>query len=124
MRRRYRLRSRERFQEVRRKGRSSKDRLVILVYLRNNLPYSRFGFTASRRVGNAVRRNRARRLLRESVRLQSVEPGWDIVFIARPAIVNKSFHQVDAACRRLLKKTQLLLTTLPVSSPSEVDETL
>jgi len=115
VRRRYRLRSRERFQEVRRKGRSAKHPLAILVYLRNDLPHSRFGFTASRRVGNAVQRNRARRLLRESVRLQleTIEPGWDLVFIARPAIVNKSFRQVDEACKRLLKKARLSPTTPP-----------
>jgi ribonuclease P protein component len=89
--------------------------LAILVYLRNDLPHSRFGFTASRRVGNAVQRNRARRLLRESVRLQleTIEPGWDLVFIARPAIVNKSFRQVDEACKRLLKKARLSPTTPP-----------
>ncbi len=126
MRRRYRLRSRERFQEVRRKGRSSKDRLVVLVCLRNDLHYNRFGFTASRRVGNAVRRNRARRLLRESIRLRfaTIEPGWDIIFIARPAILNKSFHQVDEACGRLLKKAHLLLpTSSPVSPPPQMDKT-
>jgi len=110
LRRRYRLRSRERFQEVRRQGESRKDRLVVLVYLPNDLPYSRFGFTASRRVGNAVRRNRARRLLRESIRLRlpAIKPGWDVILIARPPIVHASFHQVDAACERLLRKAQLL----------------
>jgi len=112
VRRRYRLRSRERFQEVRRQGRSRKDRLTILVYLPNDLPYSRFGFTASRRVGNAVKRNRARRLLREAVRLRwpDIAPGWGVVFIARPAIVNATFKQVDAACGKLMKRAGLLVS--------------
>ncbi len=99
---------------------------MVLVCLRNDLHHNRFGFTASRRVGNAVRRNRARRLLRESIRLRfaTIEPGWDIIFIARPAILNKSFHQVDEACGRLLKKAHLLLpTSLPVSQPSQMDKT-
>jgi ribonuclease P protein component len=120
--RRYRLRSRERFQQVRRTGKSRKDQLAILVFLRNDLPYSRFGFTASRRVGNAVQRNRAKRLLRESVRLRfgSIKPGWDMVFIARPAIVNQPFQKVDAACERLLKKAHML--TPPVAASPEMDE--
>ena len=124
VRRRYRLRSRERFQEVRRKGRSVKDPLVILVYLRNDLPYSRFGFTASRRVGNAVQRNRARRLLRESIRLQldHIEAGWDLVLIARPAILKQSFQQVDVSCKRLLAKAHLLTSSVAV--PPEKDEIL
>lgn len=110
MHRRYRLRSRERFREVRQQGKSRKDRLAILVFLPNELPYSRFGFTASRRVGNAVQRNRARRLLRESIRLRldRIAPGWDMVFIARPPIVKATFHEVDASCERLLRQAHLL----------------
>ncbi len=122
MQRRYRLRSRERFQEVRRTGKSRKDHLAILVFLRNDLPYSRFGFTASRRVGNAVQRNRAKRLLRESVRLRfkTINPGWDMVFIARPVIVNQPFQRVDAACERLLKKAHMLRP--PIAASPETDE--
>ncbi len=124
MRRRYRLRSRERFAQVRRQGQSYKDRLTILVCLRNDLPYSRVGFTASRRVGNAVKRNRARRLLRESVRLRfpGIDPGWDMVFIARPHIVFARFQQVDAACGRLLEKAALLTATKDADPTHEATE--
>ncbi len=110
MRRRYRLRSKDRFQQVRRQGRSYKHRLVILVTLPNDLPYSRFGFTASRRIGNAVKRNRARRLMREAVRLRlgDIKPGWDAVFIARKPIVDATFHEVQAACEALLAQADLL----------------
>ena len=110
MRRRYRLRSKDRFQQVRRQGRSYKHRLVILVALPNDLAHSRFGFTASKRIGNAVKRNRARRLMREAVRLRldEIEPGWDLVFIARRPIVNASFHEVRAACDQLLAQANLL----------------
>ncbi|NOZ71479.1 MAG: ribonuclease P protein component [Chloroflexi bacterium] len=110
MQRRYRLRSRERFREIRRRGRSVKHPLAILLFLPNDLGYSRFGFTASRRIGNAVRRNRARRLLREAIRLrlQDIAPGWDLIFIARRPIVHASFQSVDSACERLLRDAHLL----------------
>ena len=116
MRRRYRLRSKDRFQQVRRQGRSYKHPLLILVALPNDLPYSRFGFTASKRVGNAVKRNRARRLMREAIRLRlpAIRPGWDVVCIARKPIVRASFHEVQAACDQLLARAKLLL-------PPEID---
>ncbi len=107
---RYRLKKNERFQEVRRHGRSVSDRSLVLCVLPNGLPYSRFGFSVSNRIGNAVRRNRIKRRLREATRLrmETIEPGWDIVFIARKAIAESSYQQIDAACARLLRRAHLL----------------
>lgn len=96
--------------QVRRQGQSREERFVVLIYLPNDLSYSRFGFAASRRVGKAVRRNRARRLLRESVRLQlaAIAPGWDMIFVARVATATATFQQVDTDCRKALRRAGLL----------------
>jgi ribonuclease P protein component len=53
------------------------------------------GFTASRRVGKAVARNRARRRLRAAARALlpgAARPGYDYVIVARPAILTCSFE--------------------------------
>ena len=55
------------------------------------------GFTASRRLGNAVARNRARRRLRAAVRALlpgAARPGYDYVLVARPAILTCPFNVV------------------------------
>jgi ribonuclease P protein component len=55
------------------------------------------GFTASRRIGNAVARNRARRRLRAAVRAilpGAAKPGYDYVLVARPAILTCPFNVV------------------------------
>ena len=55
------------------------------------------GFTASRRIGNAVARNRARRRLRAAVRALlpgPAEPGYDYVLVSRPAILTCPFDVV------------------------------
>ncbi|NOZ30276.1 MAG: ribonuclease P protein component [Chloroflexi bacterium] len=121
MKRRYRLNDRERFWQVRREGRSWSHPLVVLRALPNDLPYSRFGFAVSRRVGSAVRRNRVKRRLREAVRLMQsqIRPGWDVVFIARPPIAQADYSDVAAACARLLRRAQLLTTDHHSSPPTE-----
>jgi len=81
-----------------------------LCVLPNELPYSRFGFSVSSRIGNAVERNRIKRRLREAMRLRmdTLQPGWDIVFIAKYPIRSADFHEMDAACARLIRRAHLL----------------
>lgn len=71
---------------------------------------SRVGIAAGRSVGNAVRRNRAKRLLRAAIHpyLHSLAPGRDIVLIARRPLAGASFQQTQAALLTLLRRAQLL----------------
>jgi ribonuclease P protein component len=55
-----------------------------------------------------VQRNRLKRLLREIMRLQSLRPGWDIVFMARSVAVDTDYHQLARAVIKLLARAQLL----------------
>ncbi len=110
MERRYRLRDNEQFQRVRKEGRSWSHPLLVLCVLPNDLDHSRFGFSVSKRVGKAVVRNRAKRLLREAARLRHeiIAPGQDLVFIARSPIRNANLLEVDQAVGELLQQSGLL----------------
>lgn len=103
------------FARLRECGRTQRHPLIILSYAENNLEHNRYGFIAGRRLGKAVKRNRARRLMREAVRCchPNLHPGYDIVLIARTAIVGQPFEAVDAAVTNLLARAQLF-TTAPV----------
>jgi ribonuclease P protein component len=104
MERRYRLAASADFQRTRQQGKCWSHRLVILCALRNNLDHSRFGFAASRRIGKATVRNRARRRMREVVRLEraSIVQGFDMVIIARPPIVQATYAEIALAVCGLL----------------------
>jgi len=91
-------------------GRSWTNRLLVLIVSANDLNQVRVGVTASRRVGGAVVRVRARRLVREAVRpwLRSMRGGWDVVFVARKPLANASYQDVAQAVAQLLGRAGLL----------------
>jgi len=93
---------------VYRQGKVWANSLLVMKAMPNSLSLSRYGFSVTKKVGKAVQRNHLRRLLREIMRLQSLRPGWDIVFIARSAAVNTDYHQLEMAVARLLARAQLL----------------
>lgn len=67
------------------KGKSRVHRLLVTYVLRNRLGVNRVGFTATKKIGKACRRNRARRVIREAYRIlePQLRQGYDIVFVAR-----------------------------------------
>jgi len=89
-------------------GRSWVSSLVVMKALPNGLTLSRYGFSVSQRIGKAVTRNRVKRLFRQILRLKSLEPGWDIVFIARPLAANANYAGLEKSIDDLLSRAQLL----------------
>ena len=107
MKRAYRLRRPDQFQRVRRTGRSWSMPLLTLNAAASRRRVSRCGFVVGKRVGKAVDRNRARRRVREAVRLVygHILPGWDLVFVLRsPDLATIEFGQVQALVEQLLRR--------------------
>jgi ribonuclease P protein component len=99
------------FQRVRRLGKSYAHPLIVLIALPNELgDQSRVGVAAGRSVGNAVRRNRAKRLLRAAIQpyLPSLIGGWDLVLIARRPLAEVKYQEAHDALTSLLRRTGLL----------------
>jgi len=90
-------------------GRSWAHPLLVLVARPNGLDFTRVGVIASRSVGKAVARNRAKRLLREAARrlYPRFGAGWDVILIARAGILKVKEPQVEEALASLLKRSGL-----------------
>lgn len=107
----HRLRKTSQFQAVYRKGKSAGTREISVIYLSSSA--LRVGFSVSKKVGNAVTRNKIKRRLRAAFRaeLPSLKKGLYIV-AARPAAVQADFQTLKRSLRYLLKKQQLYQATL------------
>lgn len=84
--------------------------LLAARVLRTDLGTTRFGLATGRALGSAVVRNRVRRRLREVIRSMqpSLRPGWDVLVIARPAIVGADLGAIGTALGRLLGRAGVL----------------
>ena len=108
-----RLRSREEFIAVQQHGRRVGSRYATVLARPNSLGRDRLGLVASRRLGDAVVRNRAKRRLREVFRRQQPESGaalnrsgWDVVIIARAEVATVPFLDLQTDLSAALQRLQ------------------
>lgn len=104
------LAKRAQYASIYQQGSTYLDNLIVMKVLPNGLNLSRSGFSVTKRLGKAVKRNRLRRLLREIVRLQLIRPGWDIILIVRPRAATANYHQLERAVSELFARARLLQT--------------
>mgnify|MGYP003222736096 CR=1 FL=1 len=93
------LRKNSDFSAIYKRGKSVGDRYVVLFYRPNGLSYNRTGFLASKKVGNSVKRNRAKRLMK------SLPSGYDFIIIARNTICGKKCAEVERSLISAFKRT-------------------
>lgn len=84
-------------------GRGRRVRLahVLVLYTPGRAPQSRFGLVVSRKVGNAVRRNRVKRWLREAIRRNrsALAGRWDLAIVAHPTAVHAGLVALESELR-------------------------
>jgi ribonuclease P protein component len=98
----------EQFALVYNEGSTLVDRLLVLKARPNQLEFSRYGISVSKRVGKATVRNRVKRVLREILRLSPMVPGWDIILIGRTPSAVGNYHEIDTAVKSLLSRARII----------------
>ncbi len=100
------IKSNKDFMKVYKKGRFSANSLITVYFLPNRSPYNRIGITTSKKIGNAVQRNRARRIIRAAYRnTEKLFPiGFDIIFVARTDILNAKSTNIETFIKKRVLK--------------------
>ena len=97
------------FKIIYKQGFSVINKDLVLYYKRNKTNDIRIGITVSSRIGNAVTRNRIKRIIREVFRkrILDIKSGYDIVLITRKPIKEKSFHEIEKTFIDVLRRAGL-----------------
>ena len=99
-----RIRRRVEYQAVYDRGVKVHSRYLTLFTLRNSLSVGRLGIAATRKLGGAVQRNRAKRLIREVFRQNKLAPGFDVVVIPKRELLDASLSALETEFRNTLER--------------------
>ena len=106
------LKKNKEFKRVYNNGKSHATRNLVIYYLKSeDLENNRYGLSVSKRIGNAVVRNKLKRRLREIIRDFEKEKdfkGYDIIFIARKPVVKLDYQFLKKDVKKLYKKMNII----------------
>lgn len=105
-----RLRKNHEFRYVYNAGKVYANNLVVMYIVLNKTSCNKTGFSVSKKVGKSVIRNKVRRRMKESYRLNSgrIKKGYNIVFISRVKANSASYAEIEKAMLSLFRRARIL----------------
>lgn len=106
----YRLRSNMEFKKVYSGGKNYWNRNLVLYVKKNDIGNTRVGYSITKKIGNAVVRNKIRRRMKEIYRLNfsNIKNNYDLIFIPKKNTVDISYKELESAMLHILKLANML----------------
>ncbi|MFS1510943.1 ribonuclease P protein component [Chengkuizengella sp. SCS-71B] len=106
----FRLKKKEDFNFIYRYGKSTANHQFVVYYKQNSIHHFRLGISVSKKIGNAVVRNRMRRMIKEIVRhhADKVDSRHDFIIIVRKPAIHMDYYQMEKSILHVLRKSSLL----------------
>ncbi|MFD2616581.1 ribonuclease P protein component [Terrilactibacillus laevilacticus] len=99
------------FQYVFKNGQSFANRqFVVYLFSQPEREFSRLGLSVSKKMGNAVMRNRIKRVIKEVFRHleDKLDPGYDYIVISRKPVANMNYREMEKSLKHVLRKAKVL----------------
>ena len=105
------LKQNHEFRRLYNRGKSAVSPYFVIYCRRTGRPVNRLGITTGVKLGNAVKRNRARRRIRELYRAHEADlsAGYDIVVVARARVIYGRYSELERSFDQQMKKLGLAL---------------
>ena len=106
----HRLTKRKEFNYIFKQGKAFSSKMFVLNYSPTKLPTFKVGFSVSKKIGNAVVRNKVKRRMREAFRSlqEEVNPKYNYIFVARQGVELANFDQIKSSFIFSLEKSGLI----------------
>lgn len=97
------------FKYVYNRGKNVVSPILVTYVVKNKLGINRIGITTSKKIGNAVERNRARRIIKVAYRncYSQIKTGYDLVFVARNKTVKSNSNQIYDVMKQHLSQLNI-----------------
>ena len=99
----YRIKKNDEFEYIINNGKLLKNKLCVIYYIESKEKFSRFGISVSKKVGDAVKRNKIKRRIRDIIIKNSIKSNYDYVIIVRKEVGDLSFNELKDGLLSLIK---------------------
>ena len=97
------------FKKIYSQGKYYAEEHIVLYVMKNGTCHNKVGFSVSKKIGNSVKRNRVKRLMKENYRIISprLKKGHNLIFTARVKSSGADYYQIQRNMTSAIKRARL-----------------